>query len=183
MGMLDTIMSAGGGDSVRQIAKSFGISEGDATKAIGQLAPSISKGLQNNMASSDGLGSLLGALGSGQHQRYVDNPEELTKNETVSEGNNILGHIFGSKDVSRNVAQSAAEKTGLDSGMLKKMLPMVAAMAMGSLSKNNASSGLANQLTGDASSSGLSGMMSQFLDSDNDGSVTDDLLNMAKKLF
>jgi len=183
MGMLETILSAGGGDSVRQIARNFGISEGDATRAIGQLAPSISKGLQNNMSSSDGLGALIGALGTGQHQRYVDNPEELTKSETISEGNSILGHIFGSKDVSRNVAQSAAENTGLDSNMLKKMLPMVAAMAMGSLSKNTASSGQANLLSGDASSSGLSGMLSQFLDADNDGSVADDLMNMAKKLF
>jgi hypothetical protein len=183
MGMLDSILAAGGGDSVRQLAKSFGISEGDATKAIGQLAPSISKGLSNNISSSDGIGALMGALSSGQHQRFVDNPDELTKSQTVTEGNNILGHIFGSKDVSRNVAQSAAEKTGMDSGMLKRMLPMVAAMAMGSLSKNTASSGLANQLTGDASSSGLAGMMSSFLDSDNDGNVADDLLNMAKKFF
>jgi hypothetical protein len=113
----------------------------------------------------------------------VDHPEELTRTETVADGNNILGHIFGSKDVSRNVAQSAAEQTGIDSGILKKMLPMVAAMAMGSLSKNSAAGGLTNQLAGNASSGGLSGMLTQFLDADNDGNVADDLLNMAKKLF
>jgi hypothetical protein len=183
MGILDSILSAGGGNAVSELAKNFGISEGDATKAIGQLAPSISQGLKQNMSSSDGLGALLGAISSGKHQRYVDNPEELTREDTVTDGNNILGHIFGSKDVSRNVAQSAAEKTGLDSGILKKMLPMVAAMAMGSLSKNNAASGMANQLSGGVDSSGVSGMLSQFLDADNDGSVTDDLLNMAKKFF
>lgn len=185
MGILDSILSASGGNSVREIAKNLGISEGDATKAIGQLAPSISQGLKQNMSSSDGLGSLMGALSSGKHDRYVDNPEQLTQADTVTDGNNILGKIFGSKDVSRNVAQSAAEKTGLDSGILKKMLPMVAAMAMGSLSKNNVASGLVNQLSGSGSAdtSGISGMLTKFLDADNDGSVSDDLLNMAKKFF
>jgi len=183
MGMLETLLAAGGGDSVRQIAKNLGISEGDATKAIGQLSPSISQGIRKGMSTSDGLGALMGALQSGQHQRYLDNPAELAKQETVTDGNNILSHLFGSKDVSRNVAQSAADKTGLDTGIMKKMLPMIAAMAMGSLSKNTATSNLTNQLTEDTSSSGLSGMLSQFLDSDNDGSVTDDLLGMAKKFF
>jgi hypothetical protein len=183
MGILDSILAAGGGDSIKELAKNFGLSEGDATKAIGQLAPSISKGLRNNISSSNGLESLINAVNSGQHQRYVDNPAELTRAETVTDGNNILGHIFGSKDVSRNVAQSAAEKTGIDSGILKKMLPMVAAMTMGSLSKNSAASGLTNQISGNASSGGLSSMLTQFLDADNDGNVADDLLNMAKKLF
>ena len=183
MGILDSILSAGGGNAVSELAKNFGISEGDATKAIGQLAPSISQGLKQNMSSPDGLGALMGALNSGKHQRYVDNPQELTNEDSISEGNNILGHIFGGKDVSRNVAQNAAEKTGLDSGILKKMLPMVAAMAMGSLSKNNAASGMASPLSSDNTSGGAAGMLTQFLDADNDGSVTDDLLNMAKKFF
>lgn len=183
MGILDSILSAGGGSAVSELAKNFGISEGDAGKAIGQLAPAISQGLKQNMSSADGLGALLGALGSGKHQKYVDRPEELTRQETITDGNHILGHIFGSKDVSRNVAQSAAEKTGIDSGILKKMLPMIAAMAMGSLSKNNAQSGLASQLSGSVPDSGAVGMLSQFLDADNDGSIADDLLNMAKKFF
>jgi len=36
--------------------------------------------------------------------------------------NDVLGQIFGSKDVSRTVAQSAAEETGLEPSLLKKML-------------------------------------------------------------
>ncbi len=184
MGILDSILSAGGGDSVREIAKNFGLSEGDASKAIGQLVPSITQGLRKNTTDSNGLESLINAISTGNHQRYVEDPKELTNERAVTDGNNILGHIFGSKDVSRNVAQTAAQNTGIDSGILKKMLPMVATMAMGSLSKNSSGgAGLANHLTGSNESSGLPNMLTQFLDSDNDGSVTDDLLNMAKKLF
>ncbi len=45
----------------------------------------------------------------------------------VSDGNNILGHILGSKDVSRAVADRASANTGIDSGMLKQMLPCLPA--------------------------------------------------------
>jgi hypothetical protein len=46
-------------------------------------------------------------------------------------GNQILGHIFGSKDKSREVASQASEQSGVDSSILKKLLPIVAgAVAM-----------------------------------------------------
>ena len=47
----------------------------------------------------------------------------------------MLGHILGSKDASRQLASEAAARTGLDVGILKKMLPAIAAMLMGGLSK------------------------------------------------
>lgn len=183
MGILDSILSAGGGDSIRQLAGNLGISEGQATQVISQLAPSLSQGIKKNLSSSEGLGSLLGALNSGNAQRYVDNPSEIGNEASIEEGNNILGQLFGSKDVSRSVAQSAAEQTGVDSNIIKKMLPMVAAMAMGSLSKNSSASGLANQLSGGMPSGDLSAMLTGFLDADKDGSIADDLMGMAKKLF
>lgn len=118
------------------------------------------------------------ALNRGNHQRYVDNPAELMRGEAVDDGNAILGHIPGSKDTSRALATRAAEQSGVDYGTLKKMLPLVAAMAMGSLGKQTTSLGQAGQQGGDL----LSGL-SSFLDAEKDGSVMDDLLDMARKLF
>ena len=43
----------------------------------------------------------------------------------------FLAILFGSKDVSRAVAGHAAKQTGIGADVLKKMLPMVAAMAHG----------------------------------------------------
>jgi hypothetical protein len=46
-------------------------------------------------------------------------------------GNQILGHIFGSKDASRDVAAQASQQSGVDTSILKKLLPIVAgAVAM-----------------------------------------------------
>lgn len=57
----------------------------------------------------------------------------------VSLGSNVLGEIFGSKDVSRTVAQNAASKSGFDPSTLKKMLPMLAMLVAGYMAKQRGS--------------------------------------------
>ena len=66
--------------------------------------------------------------------------------------------------------------------MLKKMLPVVAAMAMGALSKQR-SGGNVQTLNNAPAQEGLMGMLGQFLDADKDGSVVDDVLGMASKFL
>jgi hypothetical protein len=80
------------------------------------------KQAQAQPAGLEGLGGLLSQLGGGGLLDDVLAP----KPTDVSRGNEVLGQIFGSKDVSRAVAQNAASQSGLDQGVLKKMLPMVA---------------------------------------------------------
>jgi hypothetical protein len=133
--------------------------------------------MQHHTQESKGLDDLISALNKGNHSQYIDDPGVLGRQETVKDGNSILGHIFGSKDVSRNVAKSAAQETGLGSTLLKKMLPVVATMVMGTLGK---------KILGGGSSAAPSrqespGLLSSLLDSDRDGSIIDDVLGMAFK--
>jgi len=92
-----------------------------------------------------------------------------------------LGEVFGSKDVSRQVASKVAETTNVDSSLVKQLLPMAATIVMGSLSQRVSAT---SQLqTSDSGSGDLTDMLVSFLDSDNDGDVSDDLINLAKKFF
>ena len=59
----------------------------------------------------------------------------------TQQGNDILGNIFGSKDVSRGVAGEVAALTGIDENILKKMLPILAMAAAGYMAKNASSGG------------------------------------------
>jgi len=98
---------------VQQLGQQFGLSESQASTALGALLPALAAGVQRNASSASGLEALMGALGGGQHQRYVDDVQALGRDDTVADGNGILGHIFGSKDVSREVARRASEQTGV----------------------------------------------------------------------
>lgn len=183
MSILETILKSQGGGLVKQIANQLNLEEGQAGAAIAQMLPALTQGLKNNVAKPSGLEGLLGALQGGNHSRYVEQPETLSSEDTVRDGNSILGHLLGSKDVSRQVASSAAQKTGLDTGILKKMLPMVAAMAMGSLSKESKGGALGALLGGGSQQSAGASLLGAFLDRDNDSSAVGNLLGMAKKLF
>ena len=193
MSLLKSIIEAQGGDVLKQLAGNFNMRPDQAGQAVSSLLPALTGGMKKNIATEDGLGGLMKALQSGRHQRYVDDPSALREPSTIDDGNNILGHILGSKDASRRVASEAAQKTGIDVGVLKKMLPMVAAMTMGGMSKQTQPSGdalggalgglLGGQQGGGASSSGAAGMLGKLLDSDGDGSVMDDVMGFAKKLM
>jgi len=148
MNLLEMIMSAQGGASAQQAGAQLGLSQEQSQGAIAALLPAISSALKQNTAKPEGLAGLLGALQNGQHDQYLDNPQTMTQPQAVNEGNAILGHLFGSKDVSRAVAGHAAQQTGMDTGIMKKMLPMVAAMAMGSLSKQTRQPSMAQGLAG-----------------------------------
>ena len=135
MDMLESILNAQGGGATRQLGKQFGLDDSQVSSALSALVPALAAGFQRNMSSPQGLEGLISALGGGQHQRYLDDGSALSRAETIADGNGILGHVFGSKDVSRQVASRAAAQTGIGEGVLKSMLPIVAAMMMGTMSK------------------------------------------------
>jgi hypothetical protein len=182
MDLLSMVLSASGGDALRRLGQNFGLDENQTSSAVTNLLPALGQGLARNAATPSGIEGLLGALTSGGHERYLDDPETLGAEGTVQDGNGILAHILGSKDVSRQVAGNAAAQTGIGADVLKKMLPVVAAMAMGALSKQHASTG-SQALDSSPASGGVMGILGQFLDANQGGSEGTGLLGLASKLF
>ena len=122
---------------LKSMAQELGVSEEQAATGAEALAPAILGGFKKQAQSQptglEGLGGLLGQLGGGGLLDQVLAPQPTD----VSQGDNVLGQIFGSKDVSRTVAQNAASRSGLDPAMLKKMLPMVAMLVAGFMAKQH----------------------------------------------
>ena len=187
------------------IGRQFGLDEQQMQAAFNALAPVVTAGLRRNTQSEGGLSDLIGALAGGGHARYADDPSVITAPDTVNDGNAILGHVFGSKDVSRGVAQQLSASSGIGEQVLKKLLPIVAAMVMGQLAKRtgggSASGGgvlgdiLGGMLGGGQtpdeaparrsapSSGGLTDILGDLLGGNNSGnrSAADDLLNSVQQ--
>jgi hypothetical protein len=165
MGLWETIVETGGTAAIEQAASKLGLGADTAKSAVSKLLPAISAGIKRNLAEPEGLTAILDALDRKTHGKYLDRPESVRDDATVEDGDKILGHVLGSKDASRAVAAKAAEDTGVDAATLKKLLPVVAALAMGGLSKKRAQSAP----SGDATSSGGGGALeslTSMLDSD-----------------
>lgn len=203
--LFDMLTQTNNGAAVQQVGQQTGLQPDMAQAAIKALLPAIAGGLQRNVQQPGGLQSLLGALQNGQHEQYLDQPESLAQPNAIADGNAILGHLLGSKDTSRAVAAQAAQKTGLSEQVLKSVLPMVASMAMASLSKQTKKPDMAGALAGMLSGqqpqpaqggiggllggllggqskaqaqTGAMGMLGGLLDADGDGNAVDDILQM-----
>jgi len=181
MNVLDVLLSAQGGGAVQQLGQSAGLSPDQTAAILQQVVPAMTRGLQRNAGSGDGLGALIGALAGGSHQRYLENPAEVTTSGAVREGESILGHIFGNRDVSRNVAARAAQQTGVSSDVIKQLLPMIAPLVMAALSKRADEQGALSPAA--PADSGVLSTLNSILDADKDGSALDDVLSIAQKFF
>ena len=130
---LDQILGSSGMD-IGSLAGRFGLSPEQTQSAIGSLMPAVAGGLQKR-ADAGGLDAVhQTANGMGAPDTAV--------------GNDILGDIFGNKDVSRQVADHAAGQSGVSSAVLKAMLPVVAAMAAKHLASSQGQGGAGGGLGG-----------------------------------
>lgn len=176
MNLLELLLSGENGGAMDQLSKNFDLTPDQTQSAVKELIPALTRGMQKNTAGdSPGLDELLEALKKGNHSNYLDSPNSLGQANTRNDGNDILGHIFGNKQVSRDVASRASERSGISSTILKKMLPIVATMVMGQLGKKILGGG---QQVNRANSGGI---LSSLLDSDRDGAIWDDLLGMGAR--
>lgn len=176
--------------SLEAIARELGISPQQASAGAEALAPAVLGGFQKRArGEGGGLSDLLSSLGGGGLLEQVQSPQPTD----VSAGNDVLGQIFGSKDVSRAVAQDAAGRSGLDPALLKKMLPLLAMVVTGLMAKGQgpaggAGGGLGGMLgsilgRGGGAGSGLGGLggLGRMLDANGDGNPLDDILRAAGK--
>ncbi|MDG4900088.1 MULTISPECIES: DUF937 domain-containing protein [unclassified Mesorhizobium] len=133
--LFDIFLQAQNGAGMQALAQQFGLSMQQAQAAVQALLPAFSQGLQRNTADPYGMGAFMTAMASGQHAKYFEDATRAFTPQGIDEGNGILGHLFGSKDLSRAVAAQAAQATGLSQQVLQQMLPAMASMMMGGLFK------------------------------------------------
>jgi len=193
MQLTDILNQMGG---IQSVARELGVSESQAATGAAALLPAILGGFKRQTQAQptglEGLAGMLSGLGGGGLLDDVLSPQPTN----VSRGDDVLGQIFGSRDVSRTVARNASTQTGLDPMLLKKMLPMLAMLVAGYMAKQGHGSaapqagggGLGDLLGGmlgggqAAAGRGAPGLAS-MLDLDGDGNPLDDILGMAGKLL
>jgi hypothetical protein len=198
MQITDILAQMGG---LQSMARELGVSENQAASGAEALIPAILGGFkkqaQSQPSGAEGLGDLFGKLGGDSLMDDVLSPEPTQ----VDRGNDVLGEIFGSKDVSRTVAQNAASQSGLEPSLLKKMLPMLAMLVTGYMAKQRNAASAAQDSTGGGlgdlfggmlsgqasgagrSMSGAAGGLSSMLDLNGDGNPLDDIMRMAGKVL
>jgi hypothetical protein len=141
------------GVETQGLPNATGAEMADPQPADPQVAQSGQGGMfGGGSGSAGGLGGMLGGLMGGGAGGVLGS---LVGGGV---GNEILGHIFGSKDKSRDVASEASQQSGVDTSVLKKLLPIVAgAVAMHYITKRRQSGAAADAGGAQAGGGGILG--------------------------
>lgn len=131
--LFDMLSNAQNGSAMKEIAEKFGLDQSQMNSALEAMMPAFSNGLKRNVSSPDAMGQFMKALSSGNHAQYFENAASALSSEGIADGNNILGHLFGSKEVSRAVAAQAEAASGVGQNIIKQLLPIIASTLMGGM--------------------------------------------------
>lgn len=131
----DLVEQAQSGHAMANLADTFGIGEDEARAATRAIVTELSLAIERNTLSWGGLADLVTAIGQGHHEQILDAPETWRDPRVTADGRAIVAHILGSDSKSRVLAARAARASGLGEGLIQMLLPIIAQLLMGALSK------------------------------------------------
>lgn len=191
MDIMQVLLNQLSGNGLKQISQQVGADESTTNQVVTAAIPLLISALARNASQPGGANSLQNALQ--QHDGGIlDNLGGLLGSSAeTSDGSAILGHVLGNRQ--GNIENALSRQTGLNAGSIAKILMMLAPLVMGALGKaqrqggfdSGALSGYLNgqQRQAQAAAPDIMGTLTSLLDSNNDGSVLDDLGNIAGNLF
>ena len=128
-----------GKDAVGAIAQNLKIDSNQVSSVITAALPQLLGAMQQNASTESGAASLAKALGD--HAGSAGNIISNLASSDLTDGNKILGHIFGGK--LSNVLGGISQKTGVASNAVSNILASIAPSLLALLGKQNGNSGAA----------------------------------------
>ena len=168
MNLLESMLSAGDGGVVKQLAGQFGIDSEQASSIVSTLLPALAGGLKERLGHGNTSG-LLDLIGGGNLTRFADNPSSLATPAALEQGKSLVSSIFGNADLTHMVS-TVAEKVGVSSSIVNSILPIAATLLGGLLSKSTSAGSSLTDAVDQVASAGHTGIL-------------DTVKNLAAKVF
>lgn len=174
---------------LKQLGSSTGANTDQVQKAIQLGLPALLQSMGRNAGTEQGASALAKALDSHKDDK-IDDVEDFIKNVNIEDGSKILGHVLGGNK--QKVQRNLAKQTGLQDNQVSDIMSQLAPLVLGTLgkqkaSKNVGSSGLEGMLAGILGSqmknNNMMDAVTNLLDSDDDGSIVDDVSKMLGGFF
>ena len=186
---LEALLGLLQGQDLEKLAQQVGGSSKEVRNGVAAALPAILAAVNKNANNSEKAQGLNKALE--QHDGAVlNNLGSYLQNPDLKDGAGILNHLFGGN--TQNVANAVSQSSGLDAHGSIKILETLAPLVLGVLGQQKKENNLDAQGIGDLTSklssslegaSGIMGMITNFLDSNKDGNVMDDLTGMIGKFL
>ena len=134
MELFDIIRSAGSGEIVRTLAAEAGLGPQEAEQALRALLPELGRAIRRAGESRSGAAAVHAAMHDERYARYLEDPAALRDAAAVADGERVVLEVLDDRERSE-LARRVAAAIGPDEGHVRKLLPLVAALAMAALGR------------------------------------------------
>ncbi len=135
-----------------QLASVLGTDEATLEKAAVPAVTSLLGGLTQNAQTEEGAHSLAAALSDHAATPLLSTDSAVDVTSAASEGEKILGHVFGNQ--TEGVAQALGAQAGVSSSLVQKLLPILAPIVLSYLGKQLSGQGGVGNVLGQILSQG-----------------------------
>jgi len=168
-GFIDEFLKNYGPEVTQQMSSNFNVDQNTVQKLLPALAPLIISGLKkqkDTMGGDDRVNHILNKYGDAS---VLNNIKDLISSKAAAPAADAnLGGLLGDRG-GVQAAQTLAKSLNIDASTIMKMIPALAPLILGALSKKR-----------DTTGAGISGIGS-LLDADGDGSILDDVAGFLLK--
>ena len=160
---IDEFMKTYGPEVTKQMSSNLNVDQGTIQKLIPQLAPLILGGLKRQKDDRGGEARVDHILNKYGDSSVLNNIKDIISNKLNDNAvDPNLGGLLGDQG-GTVAAQALSKKMNIDSSVIMKMIPALAPLILGALTRKR-----------DTSNAGIGGIGS-LLDTDGDGSIIDDV--------
>lgn len=190
--LVGVLLQTLGGSATGELSQQLGTDEGKTKSALEVAIPLLIGALGKNAEESEGAEKLDSAL-TRDHSGAVlqDVKGYVSKGGNREDGEAILKHVLGGKK--GKAEKGIAQTTGLEENQAGALLEILAPLVLGALGKEKQEKGLdAGALSGvlqkerqqtNESQSPIAALITDIIDSNDDGNILDDILGMAMRFF
>jgi|SRR5687767_13177618 len=184
-------------DLISELRREIGAESNEQTEAAASgVISSLVAGLNRNAEKPGGLDGLLAALDRDHDGSILDDAvgfifgRKKIPNPKTTDGPGILEHIFGNKQ--DDVNEALGRNTGLSKSKILQLMMTLAPLVLGVLGKKRNQQGYGRQQLGDLLRGSVQqqmnegkpiGLLNRLLDSNNDGSIMDDIAHLGRNAF
>ena len=168
-GFIDEFLESYGPEVTKQMSSNFNVDQATVQKLIPQLAPLILAGLKKQKDTRGGDERVDHILNKYGDSSVLNNIKDLVSSKArAKDVDPNLGGLLGDAG-GVQAAQALAKKMNIDPSTIMKMIPALAPLLRGALTKKR-----------DTGGKGISGV-GALLDADGDGSILDDVAGFLLK--
>lgn len=190
MDVLNLLQQQLGGDVMKQLSEAIGGSEEQTQAGVQAALPTLLGAVSRQANTEGGQSQLMQLLDRDGDGDIMDDLKGfIGAGNDTNGGSALVQQLLGGK---QNAVESAISQTsGLQPGAAKNLLTQLAPMLSGVLNKTKRQGGMGMndimrmlQQQGEATKKGGNlGFVSQLLDKDGDGDITDDVMDAGKRLL